>query len=121
MFWKRKKRVMDPNSAHLISFALDVSKDEVDGLIRVAEKSGLNSVTERLRRHHEALAKIHAEFLVTSENLEELADQTDAIATDIAEIEQLMEIDENNLSIHCALATASLSAEAMIARGGHKA
>ena len=117
MFWKRKKRGMDPNSAHLIGFALDVGKDEVVGLIEIADERGLASMSERLGRHRDSLAKMHAEFSATSENLQELADQTGAIASDITEIEQLLELGENDRSFHCYLASTQLSTAAKVLRG----
>ncbi len=107
---------MDPSSAHKISFALDVSKDEIAGLIEMADESGLASVVDRLAGHRDALTKIQAGFSAASENLQELADQTDAIASDIAEIEQLLEI-RGDQSFHCFLASSTLRGEAKIARG----
>jgi hypothetical protein len=117
MFWKRKKPGMNPNSAHLISFALEVGMDEVDHLIEVANERGLSSASERLGQHRDALAKMHAEFSVTSENLQAMANQTDAIAADVAEIEQVLEVSENDQSFHVALATSYLATAAKIARG----
>lgn len=117
MFWKRKKAGMDPNSAHKISFALAASNDEIVGLIEIARERGMAAVVDRLTRHVDALTEIQAGFSSTSENLQELADQTEAIGSDITEIEQLLELGENDQSFHCYLASSTLSVEAKIARG----
>jgi hypothetical protein len=117
MFGKRKRRVMDPGTAHKISFGLDVSRDEIAGLIEMADERGLAALSERLARHRDALSKLHAGFSAKSDDLQELADQTEAIASDIAEIEQRMEVRGDDQSFHCYLASSTLSIEARIARG----
>ena len=108
---------MDPNAAHIIGFALEVSLEEVDYLIQVARAQQSLASVERLREYREALAAIRAEFSATSENLQELADKTDAIASDLAHIEELLEVGENEQGFHCALAAMRLSGEAKFARG----
>lgn len=117
MFGKRKRLRITPDSAHKISFALDVSKDEIVALIKIADEKGLASVAGRLARHRDALTKIQVGFSAASENLQELADQTDAIASDIAEIEQLLEIRGDDQSFHSFLASNTLRCEAKITRG----
>ena len=61
---------MDPNAAHIIGFALEVSLEEVDYLIQVARAQQSLASVERLREYREALAAIRAEFSATSENLQ---------------------------------------------------
>lgn len=117
MFGKRRKRSMDPNAAHLIGFALDVGRDEIASLIEIADERGLVSQSEHLFRHRDALRQIHADFLGESTDLQDLADRADAIAVDIENIEQMLELGENDQSLHCALASSGLSAQAKIARG----
>ena len=117
MFWKRKKRRMNPGSAHLIRFALEVSMDEIDGLIALADENHLASEAERLRRHRQTVVKVHAAFSETSENLQELADEIDTIGLDLTEIEQLLDVGENDQAFHCHVASNGLREQARIDRG----
>lgn len=117
MFGKRKDQGMDPQSAHMIGFALEVSQDEIAYLIEIADGQGRASLSDRLARHRTALAQIRSGFSAQSDNLQELADQTDAIASEIAEIERLLDICPDDAAFHCILAAGYFNTESGIARG----
>lgn len=108
---------MDPGRAHKIGFALEVSRDEIAGLIKIADERGLTALSERLARHRDSLSKIRTVFSAKSEDLQVLADQTDAIASDVAEIEHLMDVRGDDQSFHCYLASITFGVEAKVARG----
>lgn len=91
--------------------------DEIDSLIELANARKSAATAERLRKDRNALADIRSEFSATFENLQELANRTEAIETDLADVVELLEVEENEQGFHCALAFGRLSAEAKIARG----